>query len=245
MAMAATPLEFVTMDLVLPTFPSVLSGPWPDLRAWWRRAMELRIDVDPPAEGALEQELDTLHRRLYTPGDRLCGLPMDPLPDPRFAMHRREADGEWYVYVEDRLERRLAGYTVFNRLIEVDRHTDPHARAPHSKYAPAYQRRGLATAVYGWALGAGTCLVSGARQSSGAHALWRSLMRRHAWGYVDLRNKRLVYLGRAVSAPRREALPVRMLLLGAGWTLPAFAAAVRMAQEGDGQEPRQREVTAA
>jgi hypothetical protein len=235
-------LEFV-MDLVLS--PPAFAWHWPDLRAWWRRPHELRIDVDPPAEGALEQELGTLHGRLYTPGDRLYGLPTEPLPDPRFVMHRREADGEWYVYVEDRAERRLAGYTVLNRLIEVDRHTDPHVRAPHSRYAPAYQRRGLATGVYGWALGAGICLVSGARQSSGAHALWRSLTRRHTWGYVDLHGKRLVYLGRDVPAPRREALPVRMLLLGQGWTLPAFAAAVRMVQEEQGPMGRQRDAAAA
>ena len=134
------------MDLALSS--PAFAGHWPDLRTWWRLPQELRIDVDPSSEGALEQELDTLHGRLY-------GLPTEPLSAPRFVMHRREADGEWYVYVEDRVERRLAGYTVFNRLIEVDRHTDPHVRAPHSKSARAYQRRGLATAVYGWALGSG------------------------------------------------------------------------------------------
>jgi len=49
-------------------------------------------------------------------------------------MHRREADGEWHEHVEDRVELRLAGTTVFNRLIEVDRHTwgsvDLHGKRP-------------------------------------------------------------------------------------------------------------------
>lgn len=57
-----------------------------------------------------------------------------PLPDSRFVMHRREADGEWHEHVEDRVELRLAGTTVFNRLIEVDRHTwgsvDLHGKRP-------------------------------------------------------------------------------------------------------------------
>jgi hypothetical protein len=103
-------------------------------------------------------------------------------------MHRCEADGEWHEHVQDRVERRLAGTTVFNRLIEVDRHT---------------------------------------------------------WGYVDLHGKRLVYLGRDVPAPRREALPVRMLLLGQDWMMPAFAAAVRMGLAQDDPTGRQREAAAA
>ena len=90
-------------------------------------------------------------------------------------MRYREADGEWYVYVEDLQRRRLAGYTVFNRLVELDRRADRHLRAPHSRYDTPYQRRGLASAVYRWALQEGWCLVSGARQSPGAHALWHQL----------------------------------------------------------------------
>jgi len=62
---------------------------------------------------------------------------------------------------------------------------------------------------------------------------------------VDLHGKRLVYLGRDVPAPRREALPVRMLLLGAGWTLPAFAAAVRMGQVQEDPAGRRREAVTA
>nr|WP_246881204.1 hypothetical protein [Acidovorax sp. JG5] len=110
------------------------------------------------------------------------------MPDSRFVMHRREADDEWHEYVEDRVERRLAGTTVFNRLIEVDRHT---------------------------------------------------------WGSVDLRGNRLVYLDRDVPEPRREDQPVEMLLLGQDWTLPAFAAAVRMGPAQEDPMGHQREAAAA
>lgn len=219
------------MELVLP-----LNGGW--LPPWcgaWPRPVELRIDVGPPPGDSLEDELGVLHGRLHRPGDRLFGLPCHTLQDdPRFVMHCREADGEWYVYVEDIAARRLAGYTVFNRLVEVDCHADPHVRAPHSKYAARYQRRGLATAVYGWALGKGLCLLSGARQSPGAHALWGALGRSHAWGYVELQGKRLAYLGCDVPAAQCDALNVRIFLLGSGWTLARFAAAVRM-RDGRGE----------
>jgi GNAT superfamily N-acetyltransferase len=136
----------------------------------------------------------------------------------------READGEHYVYVEDTVRCCLAGYTVFNRLIEVDRRTDPHVRAPHSRYAPAYQRRGIATAVYEWGLQQGFCLVSGARQSAGAHALWLALGRRFRLGYVALRKRRMHYLGAEPAAALRDDLNTRLLLLGPGWSLDRLQA---------------------
>ncbi|WP_018308662.1 hypothetical protein [Cupriavidus sp. UYPR2.512] len=123
---------------------------------------------------------------------------------------------------------RLAGYAVFNRLIEVGRRADPWVRAPHTKFAPAYQRRGLARAPYRWALDGGLCLLSGARQSAGANALWQALAADYPMGYVDLRHKTLSWLGQAVDAPVREGLHTRMLLLGRGWTLDAFMARTGM-----------------
>lgn len=186
--------------------------------AWaLRPRMELRIDVRPDPED-IEAELEALFRRLSTPGDALHGLSSLSIPLRGFVFRHREADGEHYVYVEDVARRRLAGYTVFNRLIEVDRRTDRHVRAPHSKYAPAYQRRGIAGAVYRWGLASGWCLVSGARQSPGAHALWRSLGRRHPCGYVALRDRKLRFLGQEISEALRDDLHTRMILLGAGWT---------------------------
>lgn len=191
------------------------------------RALGLRVDVElAPAE--IERELDALHGRIGRPGDRLHAMPALPAGAPGLRLRYREADGEYYVYVEDVMQRRLAGYIVFNRLIEVGRRADPWVRAPHSKFAPAYQRRGLARALYRWALDGGLCLLSGARQSAGAHALWQALAPDYAMGYVDLRSKTLTWLGDDVDAATRDGLHTRMLLLGRGWTLEAFMARTGM-----------------
>ncbi|WP_233556326.1 N-acetyltransferase [Noviherbaspirillum sedimenti] len=193
---------------------------------WLARVLELRIDVTAPS--GLEQELDTLYRRLHRPGDVLYGLPIICINFPGFVFRYREADGEYYVYVEDSARQCLAGYTVFNRLVEVNRRADPYLRAPHSKYAQAYQRRGIATALYRWWLEAGNCLITGARQSVGANALWHSLGRRYDLMYVDLRSKSMRALGRDVDLPTRDDLHTRMLLLGKGWCLDRLAACTGM-----------------
>lgn len=183
---------------------------------------ELRIDVERPAED-LERELDDLQRRIGLRGDALHGLPLLGIALPGFVFRHREAGGEHYVYVEDAATGILAGYTVFNHVPEAGRNAARHLRAPHSKYRAAYQRRGIATAVYRWWLDSGRCLLSGARQSSGAHALWRALAQRHALLYVDLRDKSLRCLGSEVDPCLREALFTRMILLGQGWD-PALLA---------------------
>jgi hypothetical protein len=211
------------MDIAMPSFSRCLPA-WP---CWLRQPMELRIDVERPVTPGAD-EFESIYGRLHTPGDRLHGLPAIELIEPELVMRHREADGEFYVYVEDIRRRRLAGYTTFNRLVEVDRRTDRHVRAPHSRYGAPYQRRGLASAVYQWGLDAGFCLISGARQSPGAHALWQHLARRHELGFVDLRNKTLRYLGPEVPARVLDELHTRMLLLGQGWTLDRFAAATGM-----------------
>lgn len=190
--------------------------PFPFMQ-WRARAMALRIDVQlQPDE--LEKELDALHGRLNRPGDALHGLPALCIHFPGLVFRYREADGEHYIYVEDMARRCLAGYTVLNRLIEVSRRADSHLRAPHSKYAPAYQRRGIATAIYRWWLESGQCLITGARQSSGAHALWHSLTRDYELVYADLRGKTLRCLGSDVDERTREDLHTRMVLLGRGWS---------------------------
>lgn len=190
--------------------------------------MELRIDVQlPPSE--LERELDALNRRLNKPGDILYDLPCIDINLPDLAFRYREADEEYYIYVEDMKNRRLAGYTVFNRLIELNRRQDKYLRATHSKYAPAYQRRGIASAIYRWWLDAGNCLISGARQSAGAHALWHSLNKHYDLIYVDLRDKTLRYLGCEVSNQIREDLHTRMILLGKNWDLSGLAERTGMA----------------
>lgn len=198
---------------------------------------ELRIDVNhAPAE--VEGELDAIHARMNRPLDRLHGLPEVKTDIPGIVLRYREADGEYYVYVVDVQRDRVAGYTVFNRLIEVGRRADPYVRAPHSKYAPAYQGMGLATAVYRWGLDAGLCILSGARQSTGAHRLWMGLARHYELGFVDLRNKQLRYLGREVTPAVREDLHTRMILLGRGWTLADYMRATAM-QAVDGAVSQQ------
>ena len=93
----------------------------------WRRRLaslltELRIDVDFQMPGRpVADELARLNERLRTPGDALHGLPRAPLGDGRFELRWREADGELFVYVMDVAARRLAGTTVFNRLVELNR----------------------------------------------------------------------------------------------------------------------------
>ena len=184
---------------------------------------ELRIDVELPPWG-VESELRRLHDRMRREGDPLCGLPVVRGLVPGFAFRWREADGELYVYVEDLASGRLAGYTVFNRLVELGRQADRHLRAPHSKYSRHYQRRGLASAVYRWALERGMCLISGARQSQAAHGLWLSLAARHELGYFQLKSRQLSYLGAQVAPGVLADFDTRMVLLGSGWTLERFAA---------------------
>lgn len=204
--------------LALPSLPRL-----GDLFACLPPWMALRIDVQRPDE-SIESELDTLYRRLHTAADPLAACTARPGPRPGLVWRHREADGEHYVYVEDTARGCLAGYTVFNRLIEVDRRTDPHVRAPHSRYATAYQRRGIATAVYEWGLGQGLCLVSGARQSAGAHALWLALGRRFQLGYVALRQRRMHYLGAEPAPALRDDLNTRLILLGGDWSLERLQA---------------------
>ena len=204
--------------LTLPSLPRL-----GDLFACLPPWMALRIDVQRPDE-SIESELDTLYRRLHTAADPLAACTARPGPRPGLVWRHREADGEHYVYVEDTARGCLAGYTVFNRLIEVDRRTAPHVRAPHSRYATADQRRGIATAVYEWGLGQGLCLVSGARQSAGAHALWLALGRRFQLGYVALRQRRMHYLGAEPAPALRDDLNTRLILLGGDWSLERLQA---------------------
>jgi len=202
------------------------------IRPPWQGPAELRIDVELPAE-AVDADLRRLQRRLRTPGDALHRCATLSVQLPGLVLRHREADGEHYVYVQDTALGCLAGYTVFNRLIELDRRADRVLRGPHSRYAPAYQRRGLARAVYEWGLGAGMCFISGPRQSAGAHALWQSLARQHPVGFVALSGKTLRWLGTHVDATTLEDFHTRMVLLGAGWNWPRFRAESGCAEAGD------------
>ena len=186
----------------------------------------MRIDVALEHRD-LEAELASLHARMHCPGDPLHGLPAIASGLPGFVLSYREADGEFYVYVEDIARGTLAGCTVFNAAFEVDRRAARYLRSPHSRYAAAYRRQGLASAVYRWALDAGLCLVSGPRQSPGAYRLWRSLAQTHELAFVRTSNKRLQILGPRVEPRAFDAFDTRMMLFGAGWTVPRFAAATQ------------------
>lgn len=200
----------------------------------WRQFLtELRIDVEQQPDD-IEKQLEALYRRLNTPGDALHDLPVLCIRVPGLVLRYREADGEHYVYVEDPARRCLAGYVVFNRLIEVDRRADPHLRAPHAKFASAYQRRGIATAIYRWWLERGNSLITGARQSAGANALWHSLGKHYALHYVELRDKRLRYLGSEVGNRTREDFHTRLVMLGRGWDVECLAERTGMRIEANG-----------
>lgn len=202
----------------------------PGLGWAWQRPAELRIDVVPRPDD-LGRELDELYRRMQRPGHRLHGMatvPVAPGEYPALVFRHREADGEHYVYAEDLQLRRLAGYTVFNRLVELDRRADRHLRAPHSKFAPPYQRKGIATAIYRWWLQGGNCLISGARQSAGAHALWLSLARRRELLYVALRDKKLRQQAPGAAPCLGDDFHTRMILLGDGWSAERLIASTGM-----------------
>ncbi|KVO94840.1 histone acetyltransferase [Burkholderia ubonensis] len=187
----------------------------------------MRIDVQ-HCQNSIDDELDTLHARLHQPGHRLHGLPAVALGTSGLIVRHREADGEYFLYVEDPATRQLAGYTVFNRLPEIPRRADRYLRAPHSKFRASFQRKGLATTLYRWGLDAGLCLISGARQSVGAARLWTMLAREYRHGFVDIEGRELRYLGECVSDDVHGALHTRRLLLGAGWTMGEFAEVVGM-----------------
>lgn len=194
-------------------------SPFPPWIVGW--LSELRIDVALP-EDDIALELKKLYRRMQRPVDPMHAMAVIDIEHPRLRFRYREADGEHYVYAEDPAGACLAGYTVFNRLIEVNKQTDPHLRAPHSKYAPPYRRQGIASLVYRWWLDGGRNLITGVRQSPASHALWHSLAADYPLYYVQLHDKRLRVLGRQVSPTMREAFHTRMLLLGKNGCLEHF-----------------------
>ena len=135
----------------------------------------------------------------------------------------READGEYFVYAIDPLRNRIAAYTVFNRLVEVDRRTDRHLRAPHTKVAHGYRRMGIATAIYRWWLDSGRCLMTGARQSAGAHGLWMALARDYELAAVRIdENKRVQQLPMPPPPGFFDALDTRLVLVGRDCRLADF-----------------------
>lgn len=178
----------------------------------------MRIDVhwDP---AVVEKELDALEARLRAKGrldPALATLQELPLP---LRLWRQEADGEFFVYIEDPSNGVFVGCVIFNRLIEVNRRVDRMLRSPHARLRPHYQRRGLAAQIYRRELQAGYCLLSGARQSPGAHALWQSLARQNENGYVHVADKHLHGLPAQPDPEVMDQRQTRRLLCGRGWSI--------------------------
>jgi hypothetical protein len=143
---------------------------------------------------------------------------------PELVFKCREIDGEFHVYAEDPACNVLAGCTVFNRVFELDPEVGRFVRSPHSRYAPAYQRRGVASAVYQWALEAGMCLVSGPRKSAGAYRLWRALGRSSELLAVSLKGRDLGVLMEEIDGQVPQVREMRMMLVGAGGRIGIFRA---------------------
>ena len=217
----------------------VLDVPWPRTR-WgllvaaldkpmrrrasllWRSWTELRIDVDLPADD-LEDELTQLYERWFASDatmDDLDGIGMSP---HGLEFKARQADGEMFIYVVDPARRALAAYIVLNRLVEVNRQADKHLRSPHAKVAQAYRRLGITSAVYRWWLDAGRNLMSSERQSSHAHQMWMSLARDYQLVQVRLQDKQVHAVGAAACASVLHELGTRIVLLGRGCDVGAFA----------------------
>lgn len=188
---------------------------WPDVFA---RITELRVDVIRPPQ-QVRDELHDLGCRLARP---VLNATEAKLPEG-FVARERHAAGDVFVYVEEVATARLVGYVAFQRLAEAGRRATDCVRLPHALFHPDFQRRGLGTAVYGAILARGIALVSGARQSRAAHALWQALGRQHTLGHVRLGRRQLTYLGPQVSESVLDDLQTRLLLLPARTSLPAFA----------------------
>jgi hypothetical protein len=175
----------------------------------------MRIDVDLDHRD-MEADLAALYGRLRLRGDTLVTLPIFAPSAPGLVFRYREVDGAFYVYAEDPARGVLAGCTVFNRVAELDAKVGRFVRSPHSRYAREYRRKGVASALYQWALGAGLCLVSGPRQSVGAYRLWESLADFNEMKFVLLIDRRLQLMDTTFDRRDLEELEARMLLSGAG-----------------------------
>ena len=177
----------------------------------------MRVDVH-LSEESVESELATLYERPQLRGVLSSGVPGSPTCVPHVHAYTRHCDGEHFFYLVDVSMCRLAGYTVFSRMVELPKRADRHCRSPHSKVHPAYQRMGLATWAYRSMLASGMCLVSGARQSAAAHRLWMRLGHEHPLRLVDIAGREVRLREAAAFSDVPDDLPTRMILLGKGWS---------------------------
>ena len=211
------------LHLLGPAIATTKAQASPGLRGRWAQWLtELRIDVDLSGRD-IQREFEALYDRIRTNHRTRDAMRPLPLHLHELVFRLREADGEYFVYAIDPLRNRVVAYTVFNRLVEVNRHTDRHLRAPHTKVAHGYRRMGIATAIYRWWLDSGRCLMTGARQSAGAHGLWMALARDYelAAARIDT-HKRVQQLPLPPPPGFFNALDTRLVLVGRDCRLADF-----------------------
>lgn len=207
-----TPALHPARHLVSPPSAALTGAGW--LHRLAAALTELRIDVDLSGRD-IQREFDALYDRIRTNHRTRDAMRALPLQLHGLLFRVREADGEYFVYAIEPLNNRIVAYTVFNRLVEVDRRTDRHLRAPHTKVVDGYRRMGIASAIYRWWLDSGRSLITGARQSAGAHGLWMALARHYGLAAVRIdANKRLQRLPLPPPAGFFSALDTRLALLG-------------------------------
>ena len=171
----------------------------------------------------IQREFEALYDRIRTNHRTRDAMQPLPLHLHGLVFRLREADGEYFVYAIDPQRNRIVAYTVFNRLVEVNRHTDRHLRAPHTKVVDGYRRMGIASAIYRWWLDSGRSLMTGARQSAGAHGLWMALARDYelAAARIDT-HKRVQQLPLPPPPGFFNALDTRLVLVGRDCRLADF-----------------------
>ncbi len=171
----------------------------------------MRFDVRIGNE-QIDQELAALQARMAHGRHALRNLPILDMSFPDIEFRVRKIAREQRVYAVDTQCQRLIGYSVFDILPEGSRRLHGKVRSVHSRYARDYQGRGIATALYTKVLSDGFVLVSGARQSCAAYALWKSLGRRMKFDIVRIGPENIEPLPISEQDQQFQDLDVRLQL---------------------------------
>lgn len=173
----------------------------------------MRFDVRVHNED-IERELADMQARMERGRHALSSLPRFDLHFHGMEFRVRRIAHEQRVFAIDSGNGRLVGYSVFDILPEGARRYRGSVRSVHSRYAAPYQGRGIASAVYARVLSQGFVLVSGARQSRAAYALWKSLGRRMRFEIVRVSADAIEPLAISENDARFSDLDVRLRLGG-------------------------------
>ncbi|MDX5445547.1 MAG: hypothetical protein LPJ87_05775 [Zoogloeaceae bacterium] len=173
----------------------------------------MRLDVRVRNED-IDRELADMQARMERGPHALSKLPKADLRFPGVEFRVRHIAHEQRVFAIDSATGQLIGYSVFDVLPEGARRFRGSVRSVHSRYAAPYQGRGIASAVYSRVLSQGFVLVSGARQSRAAYALWKSLGRRTRLEIVRVSADAIEPLPISENDERFSDLDVRLRLGG-------------------------------